>query len=83
MPFDSFILTDGSLYIFQITIASPREIERGIVSFFSQRTILLGTGSRFVFVMAPGETIVCPESGNAEFAGLGGRVTLFSAMSDS
>ena len=58
---------------------------RGIVSFFSQPTlpaIPLGTGARFVFVMPPGEPIVCPESGYTELAGLGGRVLLFSAVSD-
>jgi hypothetical protein len=57
MAFDSFILADGFLYVSQITIASPHEIERHS-EFFSQPTlpaIPLGSGARFVFVFPLGK----------------------------
>jgi hypothetical protein len=59
--FDSFILHDEILYIFQITIASKHLIKPGIMDFLSHETLKKAQW-RFIFVIPPGETVECPES---------------------
>ena len=85
VAFDSFILADGVLLIFQFTSASSYQIKEGIMNIFSQPTLasmFQGTESRFVFVIPLGETVVCPESDGATLEGFGERVSLFSAEFD-
>jgi hypothetical protein len=61
--FDSFILVDGILYIWQITIAHSHEISGRIMSFFSQnsiRSVVDNIEWRFVFVIPRGGHLIFP-----------------------
>ena len=63
--FDSFIVVDRVLYIFQFTIADRHPIKGGLVDFFTResfRPILRGTEWRFIFVIPQGNDIACSES---------------------
>lgn len=80
--FDSFILADGNLLIFQSTIEPSHQIKGSIMDFFSQPTLhsmFQETQTCFIFVIPPGETIVCPKSGGTKLAKFWRRVKLFSA----
>jgi len=83
--FDSFILVDQVLYIFQFSIAASHEIKEGIAKLLSQPTLeakLQGVEWRFVFVIPSGSTIVCPESNGAELKRFWARARLFTAEID-
>jgi len=85
VAFDSFILADQVLYIFQFTSASSHEIEEGIMDFFSQPPLhetLEGVPWRLVFVIRPGATIECRELNVDKLKEFGKRVTLFTAEFD-
>ena len=65
VAFDSFILMEQILYIFQFTIAPSHDIKGGILDFFSQATLrdkLQDVEWRFVFVIEPRLNFVCPEA---------------------
>jgi hypothetical protein len=64
VAFDSFIVSNGSLFIFQISIASYHPIKKGIVSFFSQESLPPKENWNFVFVIPaePGSEISCLQS---------------------
>jgi len=85
VAFDSFILVDQVLYIFQFSISALHENTEGITKFLSQPTLeekLQGTEWRFVFVIPPGSMIVCSESNVAKLKGFGDRARLFTAEID-
>ncbi|KAF8271397.1 hypothetical protein EI94DRAFT_1720516 [Lactarius quietus] len=50
VAFDSFIMADGHLYIFQCTVAPDHSINAGIVNFFTQDSLPPKTRWHFVFV---------------------------------
>ena len=78
--FDPFILGDGVLLIFRFTIEPLHRIK--VTEFFLQPTLhsmFQETTPRFIFVIRPEETIVCPESGGTKLAGFWEKVKLFSA----
>ena len=79
--FNSFILVDQVLYIFQFSIAASQEInEGGVMKFFSQPMLkerLQGAEWRFVLVVPPRSTIVFSESNVAMLKGFGDRARLF------
>ena len=85
VAFDSFMLVDQVLYIFQFSISASHEITEDIMKFLSQPTLeekLQGTEWRFVFVIPPGSTIVCSESNAAKLKGFWDRAGLFTAEVD-
>lgn len=84
VEFDSFILVDQVLYIFQLSIAASHEIKEDIMNFFLQPTLekLQEAEWRFVFIIPPRSTIVCPESNVAKLKGFWGRTRLFTAEID-
>jgi len=79
--FDSFIVDNGVLYIFQITIADWHTIKGGLMDFYSQQslqTILQGKEWCFIFVIPPGGVIECPESSDDRLKEFWNKVKLFS-----
>ncbi|KAI0256325.1 hypothetical protein BJV78DRAFT_1358290 [Lactifluus subvellereus] len=82
VAFDSFIMEDGHLYIFQFTIALTHSIKKGIVSFFSQPSLPPRTKWHFIFVIPPGSKISCPQPRNPELNELLTEMKLFSAELD-
>jgi hypothetical protein len=82
---DSFILINQILYIFQFSIAGSHPIKAGIMDFFSQPSLnamLQGMEWRFVFIIPPGETILCPRSRGDKIDEFWERVSMFSAVFD-
>ncbi len=85
VAFDSFILVDQILYIFQFTIAASHEIKEGIMDFFSQETLkdkLQGVEWRFIFVIRPGWEFICPESNVKKLKPFWDKARLFTAEID-
>ena len=83
--FDSFILVDQVLYIFQYSIASLHEIDEGITKLLSRPTLeakLEGVEWRFVFVIPSGSTIVFSESNFANLKNVWDSARLFTAEID-
>ena len=84
--FDSFILVDEALYIFQFSISASQEIKGGsVMKFFSQPMLkerLQGAEWRFVLVVPPRSTIVYSESNVAMLEGFGDKARLFIAEID-
>lgn len=86
VAFDSFILADGVLLIFQFTIALLHHIKEGIMPFFTQlmlNSMFQMTEPHFIFVIPHRVAIVCPESGGAKLKKFWKRVTLYLAEFDS
>jgi hypothetical protein len=80
---DSFIILNGYLYIFQITIASSHSIKPGMVPFFSKLISLPPkTMWLFVFVIPPGSKITCPQPHDSGLSELLKEMKLFSAELD-
>ncbi|KAI0301474.1 hypothetical protein BC826DRAFT_1183413 [Russula brevipes] len=82
--FDSFIVSDGFLYIFRFSIAAEHDIDQGLVSFFSRQALLdrLPPKTRwyFIFVIPSGNSISCPQPRDRELAEFLKDVRLFSAQ---
>jgi hypothetical protein len=82
--FDSFIVSDGFLYIFRFSTAAEHDIEQGLVSFFSRKALLdrLPPKTRwyFIFVIPSGNSISCPQPHDRELAEFLKDVRLFSAQ---
>jgi hypothetical protein len=79
---DSFIVSNGCLYMFQFTIASTHSINAGIVPFFSRFSLPPKTMWRFVFVVPPGSKLSCPQPRDLELKELLTEMKLFSAELD-
>jgi len=58
--FDSFILLDGLLYIFQITIGMRHDINRGLIDFADKFSFPRRDKWRFVFIIRPNLTLIVP-----------------------
>jgi len=84
VPFDSFILADQKLYIFQFSIGSDHPIKNGIVPFFSQRSLPPREDWHFVFVVPPGprSEISCPQPRDSDLNAFLSKMNLFSAVLD-
>ncbi|KAH9009986.1 hypothetical protein EDB83DRAFT_2234549 [Lactarius deliciosus] len=88
VAFDSFIMAEGKLYIFQFTIGSDRSMKEGIVRFFSKK--VPGVPPRadwhFVFVAPSRASVseVCcsPQPQDDDFKELLNEINLFSAVLD-
>jgi RHS (Retrotransposon Hot Spot) family protein len=61
VTFDSFVVKDDYLYLFQFSIASHHLIKRGILSFFSQHSVPPMGMWRFVFAIPIGSEMKCPQ----------------------
>ena len=84
--FDSLVLVDQVLYIFQFTIADEHGIKEGIMKFLSQATlqdVLKGVEWHFIFVIPRGSRIVCPRSNVAKMSQFWGKAKLFAAELDT
>jgi hypothetical protein len=82
--FDSFILADEVLYIFQFSVASKHDINPSVMDFSSHATLKEALW-RFIFVVPPDGTLEYPEpSGVAgeKLKEFWKRVTLFTAEFD-
>jgi hypothetical protein len=83
VAFDSFIVDDRVLYIFQFTIAPSPGIKAGIMDFLSQRllqTTFQGKELRFVFIIPPGYKVECPEASDDRLEEFWNKVKLYSAV---
>jgi hypothetical protein len=64
---DSFILLNGILHIFQFTIGSKHDIKPGLVDFFRKLPDIPSMDKwRFVFILPPNQTVICPEPSRVE-----------------
>jgi len=82
VAFDSFVLVDQVLYIFQFSISALHEITEGVTKFFSQLTLKekpQGAEWRFIFFIL---TIICSESNIAKLKGFWDRARPFTAEID-
>jgi len=82
--FDSFILHDAILFMFQMTTSPEHPIKLGIMDFLSHETLKKAQG-HFIFVVPPGGTTECRESTDErfkEFWEKAGVVPLFTAEFD-
>ena len=85
VAFDSFVVDDRVLYIFQFTIATSHQIRAGIMDFLSQqslRTTLQGEEWRFIFIIPPGHMVECPEASDNRLEEFWKKVELYSAVID-
>ncbi|KAH8994024.1 hypothetical protein EDB92DRAFT_1815302 [Lactarius akahatsu] len=84
VAFDSFMMADGKLYIFQFTIGSDHPIKKGIVPFFSKK--VQGVPPRadwhFVFVVPPSVSEICCSQPRDDDSKLLDEMNLFSAVLD-
>jgi hypothetical protein len=81
VAFDSFIVANGKLFIFQFMIASEHPIKQGILTFFSQYLQLPAKVNwYFVFVipLGPNPEVTCPQPQEAGLT----EMKLFSAVTD-
>lgn len=58
--FDSFILLDGLLYIFQITVGMRHDINHGLIDVADKYSFPLKDRWRFVFIIPPNMTLTVP-----------------------
>jgi len=85
VAFDSFIVNNGALYIFQFTIAASHPIKASIMDFFKDRSlesILRDKEWYFIFVIPPGGELVCSESSAEKMEWFWKNVKLFTAEMD-
>ncbi|KAH9176577.1 hypothetical protein EDB89DRAFT_1846156 [Lactarius sanguifluus] len=86
VAFDSFMMADGKLYIFQFTIGSDHPIKKGIVPFFSKevRGVPPRADWHFVFVVPPSVSEICcsPQLQHDDLKVLLDEMNLFSAVLD-
>jgi len=85
VAFDSFIMNNGVLYIFQFTIMDSHPIKGDLMDFFlhqSLREILREKDWYFIFVIPPGGELVCPEPSDVRLEGFWKDVKLFTAEVD-
>ena len=83
--FDSFIVKNKILYIFQFTIADSHPIKGGLVDFFlhtSLHKILEDKEWYFIFVIPQGGRVVCSESGDEKLKEFWKDVKFFTAEVD-
>ncbi|KAH9176554.1 hypothetical protein EDB89DRAFT_1846054 [Lactarius sanguifluus] len=85
--FDSFIMTEGKLYIFQFTTGSDHPIKKGIVPFFSKMVpgaLPPRADWHFVFVVPPSVSEICCSSQlqDDDLKELLAETNLFSAVLD-
>ncbi|KAH9171752.1 hypothetical protein EDB89DRAFT_2096685 [Lactarius sanguifluus] len=83
--FDSFIIAEGKLYIFQFTTDHP--IQKGVVPFFSKMipgALPPRSDWHFVFIVPPSVSEICysPELQNDNLKELLAEMKLFSAVLD-
>jgi hypothetical protein len=71
VAFDSFILLDNILYIFQFTISAGHDIKPGLIDFLGQFSGLPSMENwRLVFIIPQNQTVTCPQSRSVELRGL-------------
>ncbi|KAH9043153.1 hypothetical protein EDB85DRAFT_1885551 [Lactarius pseudohatsudake] len=78
--FDSFLMADQKLYIFQFTIGSDHLIKKGILSLFSLESLPPRANWHFVFVVPPGLEISCPQPRDSDLKELLDEMKLFSMV---
>jgi hypothetical protein len=83
VAFDSFVVVDQVVYMFQFTIATKHEIKPGIADFLSHlrlRTTI--EDLRFVFVIPPGHKVECPQASDEKLEQFWNTVKMYSAVVD-
>ena len=83
--FDSFIVENGVLYIFQSTIAASHPIKEGLMDFFSHKSlhkILEDKEWYFIFVIPQGGELMCSESGDEKLKEIRKHVEFFTVEVD-
>jgi hypothetical protein len=81
--FDSFISTGQQLFIFQFTISSGYDINKGITDFFSQESLPPRRNWHFVFVIpSTSEEVSCPHSEDDDMIAFLNEVHLCSVRID-
>ncbi|KAF8525514.1 hypothetical protein BU17DRAFT_62666 [Hysterangium stoloniferum] len=58
---DSFILSNGKLYLFQFTTAQNHPIRSGIINYAAKHNFPKQEDWRFVFIIPPGLTLTVPQ----------------------
>jgi hypothetical protein len=83
--FDSFIVANGVLHIFQFTIAASHPIKVKLMDFFSHESleeILRDKAWFFIFVIPRGGELVCPESNDDKLKWFWNNAEFFTAEVD-
>jgi hypothetical protein len=83
--FDSFVMDNEILFLFQFTIASSHGIKPGMMDFLSQQllqTTLQGKELCFVFIIPPGHKVECPKASDDKLEEFWRKVMLYSATLD-
>jgi hypothetical protein len=78
VTFDSFIVVDGALYVFQFTIADDHPIKAGLMNFFSE-SHYEENDWYFIFVVPPGGKLTCSESSDEKMKRFWNKVKMFTA----
>ena len=72
---DSFVAIDGLLYLFQFTIGGEHGVKAGLIDFLSKCSGVPHKAQwRFIFILPPNLTLVCPQPRNMR------GLRLFSAV---
>ena len=85
VAFDSFIVENGVLHIFQFTIAESHSIKGGLMDFFSHKSlhkILQEKEWYIIFVIPRGGKLVCPESSDERLKEFWKKAKFFTAEVD-
>jgi len=85
VAFDSFIVVDRVLYMFQFTIAPVHAIKAGIIDFLSQQSLQTtwrGGELCFVFIIPPGCKVECTQAKDNKLERFWNNVKLYSAVVD-
>ena len=79
--FDSFIVADGALYMFQFTIADDHPIKACLMDFFPE-SHYEENDWYFIFVVPPGGKLTCSESSDEKMRRFWNKVKVFTAEID-
>ena len=83
VAFDSFIMANGNLYIFQCSIGEDHPIKEGILDFFSQEYLPPQTNWYFIFVIpSDGSGIKCPQPRKIVLKNLFAQMKLYTMTLD-
>ena len=71
VAFDAFILLNGIIYLFQFTIGEHHDIKPGLKDFLNTCSDIPAVENwRFVFIVPPNHTLICPQPWFHEIRGI-------------